>query len=108
MSKKIENKIRIQAAIIYMIVTVVIGAMVIYLNELRTKVNYQRENIENQHQILSLTNELVYAVSETQSLSGLYLFTKNRTYKRKYNESQELIGALMDSISFLKIGRAHV
>ena len=102
MSKKIENKIRIQAAIIYMIVTVVIGAMVIYLNELRTKVNYQRENIENQHQILSLTNELVYAVSETQSLSGLYLFTKNRTYKRKYNESQELIGALMDSISFLK------
>lgn len=102
MPKSIERKIRFQAALIYIIVTVVITATVIYLNNLRGEFTSKKDNIEVRHDILSFTNELVYTVSESQSYSGLYLLSKNRSYITKYREAMVRVNVLLDTLSVLK------
>ena len=98
MKKNIEKEIRFKAALIYLVSIIGVAIMIIYLNGLRKDVYSQKENIENQHNILYLTNELVYAVNEAQSQSGLYLLTKSRKYNDSYHQTIHKIDSLINAI----------
>ena len=102
MTKSIEYKIRFKAAIIYFIVALGVVAMMVYLNNLRKNISAQRFEIENQHTLLSVTNDLMFAVSEAQSWSSLYLSTKNKNYLDDYTLSIDTIKKLIVLIIDLK------
>ena len=101
-AKSIEYKIRFKAAIIYIIVAFVMVAMTIYLNNLRKNIFAQRFEIENQHTLLSATNDLMFAVNEAQSSASLYLSTKSKKYLNNYTKYIDNIEELIDSIIKLK------
>ena len=102
MKKNIENGIRFKAAFLYIISIIGILAMLFYINDLRKDVYNHKGDIENQHHILYMTNELVYSVSEAQTKSSLYLLTKKNYYKKNYNMALDNIESLIDSIIILK------
>ena len=98
MAKSIEYKIGLKAAIIYIIVALGVIAMIFYLNSLRKNISAHRIEIENQHEILSATNDLMYAVNSAQSLSTLYLSSKNKNYLQGYIQAVDIIEKLIDDI----------
>ena len=102
MERSIEYKIRFKAVIIYIIVALGVVAMMIYLNNLRNNISAQRFEIEKQHTLLSVTNELMFAVSEAQSSSSLYLTTKNTNYLDNYTKAIDTIKKIIDTIIELK------
>ena len=102
MAKSIEYKIRFKMAIIYIIVALGVLTMTMYLNNLRKNISSQRLEIENQHKLLSITNDLMYAVNDAQSSSSLYLSTKNKNYLTDYTKTTDSIKILIDSIIKLK------
>ncbi|MCL2652105.1 MAG: hypothetical protein FWD60_13920, partial [Candidatus Azobacteroides sp.] len=102
MAKSIEYNIRFKAAIIYIIVAFGVIAMTVYLNNLRKNISSYRLEIENQHTLLSATNDLMFAVNNAQSLAGFYLSTRNISYFNEYNHSIGVIEKLIDAIINLK------
>jgi signal transduction histidine kinase/CheY-like chemotaxis protein len=98
MSKSIEYQIRFKAVIIYIIVALGVVAMTIYLNNLRKSISSQRHEIENQHILLSTTNNLMYAVNDAQSSASLDLSSKNRKYLNDYTQSIDSVVKLIDII----------
>jgi len=98
MAKSIEYKIRFKATIIYIIAAFVVVAMTVYLNNLRKNISSYRHEIENQHTLLSATNDLMFAVNDAQSLSSFYLSTKNINYFNNYNQTIDVIKKLIDTI----------
>jgi len=102
MAKSIEYNIRFKAAIIYIIVALGVIAMTVYLNNLRKNISSHRFEIENQHTLLSATNDLMFAVNDAQSLASFYLSTKNIKYFNNYNQSINVIEKLIDAIIELK------
>jgi len=101
-AKSIEYKIRFKAAIIYIIVAFGVIAMTVYLNNLRKNISSYRLEIENQHTVLSATNDLMFAVNDAQSLASFYLSTKNTRYFNAYIQSIHSIEKLIDAIIELK------
>ena len=99
MAKSIEFQIRFKAVIIYVTVALGVIAMTVYLNNLRKNISSQRLEIENQHILLSATNDLMFAVNEAQSSASLYLSTKNRKHFNNYTQFvdsvENLIGVII-------------
>ena len=102
MAKSIEFKIRFKAVIIYSIVALGVIVMTVYLHNLRKNIFSQRFEIENQHTLLSVANDLMFAVNEAQSSSILYLSTKNKTYLQNYLQLIDIIEKLIEDIIELK------
>jgi signal transduction histidine kinase len=102
MAKSIEYKIGLKTAIMYIIVALSVAAMILYLNNLRKNIAVHRLEIENQHTILSVTNDLMYAVNNAQSQSIFYLSTKNTKYLNEYIQLMDVIENLFDEIIVLK------
>lgn len=99
MTKRIEHSIRLNAAIIYLIVGLACCTMIFYLYNIRGNIEEQQKEIERHRRSLALTNELVYAVSGIQSAGGKYISTGNQRYLRSYREQIIRIGVLIDSIT---------
>ena len=102
MARSLEYKVRFNAAIIYIIVALGVVAMTIYLNNLRKNISLQRLEIENQHTLLSATNNLMFAVNDAQSLASFFLSTKDKKYLNDYIQSIDIIEKLIDDIIELK------
>lgn len=107
MKKSIENKIRFNVALIYMIVALVCGGMILYVYKLRDNIDNQKREIEQYHQTLSLTNELVYLVNQAQTTANLYVSTKKNRYQRSFREHVQSIDSLIDSLAVLAIQPAQ-
>ena len=99
MAKGIEHNIRLNAAIIYLIVGLACCTMVFYLYNIRGNIEEQQKEIERHRKSLALTNDLVYAVSGIQAAGGKYISTGNPRYLRSYREQIIQIGVLIDSIT---------
>ena len=102
MKKSIENNIRYKAIILYIIAIVGIVAMIFYISDLRKDVTRQKQNVENQHNILSMANDLVYTISEAQFESGQYMLTKRRKHLNNYDSTLVRIDSLITSIIELR------
>lgn len=73
----IESKIRFKAIILYLVAGLAMTVVCLFIYGLRNSIIHQREEIEKQHQLFTLTNELVYAVGKAQISAGLYISTNN-------------------------------
>jgi Signal transduction histidine kinase len=94
----IENKIRFKAAGLYIITGIAVVVMVVFLYNMRSNINSQRTEIEKQHQVLALTNELIYAVGEAQSSVSLFVSTHDTTYINKFSKKLLSINVLIDTL----------
>ena len=86
----------------YIILALSVIVMIVYLHNLRKNISSQRHKIENQHAILRATNNLMLAVSETQSSASLYLSTKGKKYFNNYIQSIDSVENLIDVIIKIK------
>lgn len=73
----IESKIRFKAIILYLVAGIAMTVVCLFIYGLRNSIIHQREEIEKQHQLFTLTNELVSAVGKAQISAGLYISTNN-------------------------------
>jgi signal transduction histidine kinase/CheY-like chemotaxis protein len=105
----IESKIRFKAAGLYIITGIAVAVMVVFLYNMRSNINSQRTEIEKQHQVLALTNELIYAVGEAQSSVSLFVSTHDTTYINKFGKKLLSINALIDTLAVNEpVGKAKL
>ena len=76
----IESKIGIKAAGLYILTGIIVTLISIYIYDLRKEIQGQREEIENQHRIFTLTNQLTQAVGEVQLAGSQYIVTSDTRY----------------------------
>ncbi|MDR2585604.1 MAG: hybrid sensor histidine kinase/response regulator [Prevotellaceae bacterium] len=98
MAKSIESKIRINAAIIYMIVALGVAAIMVYFNDLRQDVSIRRLEVEHQYTLLSAANELMFAVNHVQSSASLYMSSKNKNHLSDYTFAIDSVEAIIETI----------
>jgi signal transduction histidine kinase/CheY-like chemotaxis protein len=105
----IESKIRFKAAVLYVIAGIAALLMVVFLYNMRGNINGQRAEIEKQHRVLALTNELIYAVGDAQSSVSLFVSTHDATYINKFGKRLLSINVLIDTLAVNEpVGRAKL
>lgn len=98
----IENKIRFKAAGLYIITGIAVAVMLIFLYNIRRNINNQQVEVGKQHQVLVLTNELIYAVSDAQSSVSLFVSTHDTTYINNFRKKLISINALIDTLTVIE------
>ena len=98
----IENKIRFKAAGLYIITGIAVTVMLIFLYNMRRNINSQQVEVGKQHQVLVLTNELIYAVSDAQSSVSLFVSTHDTTYINNFRKKLISINALIDTLTVIE------
>ncbi len=93
-----ERRVRISAAIIYLLVSLLCVGMIHYVSGLRLSIEEQRLNIRRNEKILDLTNDLIITVNEAQSCAQLYTFSGDRKQFSLYKNQLNSIKAANDSI----------
>jgi signal transduction histidine kinase/CheY-like chemotaxis protein len=101
MKRTIENRIRINAISIYCILAVICCGMIFYLYTVRNSIGAQKESIEQHNRILTLTNELIYLVQQSQTTTNLYLTTKDKQYLVLFEDLSSEIKSCIDSLFVL-------
>lgn len=95
-----ERRVRISAAIIYILVSLLCVGMIHHVSGLRLSIEEQRLNIKRNEKILNLTNDLIITVNEAQSCAQLYTFSGNKKQFSLYKNKLDSIKAANDSIVF--------
>ncbi len=95
----IESKIRLKAAGLYIVVGIAAALLLIFLYNLRRNIQIQKQEIEKQHHSLSLSNKLVYAVSEAQSSVSLFVSTNNTAYMEQFAGKVLVVDSLIDTLA---------
>lgn len=96
--KRLESKIRIHAIIIYVIVAIICAGMVLYVYSIRADIDEQKSSIEGYLKDLSLTNQLIQAVNESQNEVNLYMYTKNYQHYKQFREKLDNMELLIDTL----------
>lgn len=95
----IEKKIRLKAAGLYVITGVVMIMLILFLYRSRKNINNQRFEIENLQHVLTLTNELISKVSDTQSEINNIIVTYDTLYLEQVNRDIKSINRIIDTLS---------
>ncbi len=98
----IESKIRFKAAGLYVITGIAVAVMLIFLYNMRKNIDSQRVEVGKQHQVLVLTNELIYAVSDAQSSVSLFVSTHDTTHINNFRKKLISINALIDTLTIIE------
>lgn len=101
MAKNIENNIRIKAVLIYLLVAIAVASVVIYIYGIRTEIQDKKSDIEKQHIILSLTNDLIYTVNKAQTSVSMYITTKNSIYAKSFKNNIMRVDSIIDSLNII-------
>lgn len=102
MAKSIENKIRFNAVLTYLLIAIAVIVMIAYIYDMRTSIKSRKSEIQEQNITLALTNELIYAVSRAQSHANLYVFSKNNKSTIEFKHITATVDSLIDSLKVLK------
>lgn len=95
----IERKIGFKAAGLYFLTGIIVVLVSVYIYNLRRDIQHQREDIEKQHAIFSLTNEFIIAVGEVQLYGSQYIATNNTLYIEQLNNKILSIDSLINTLS---------
>ncbi|MDR1227108.1 MAG: response regulator [Prevotellaceae bacterium] len=98
MRNNLENKIRLNAVLIYFIVAAACGGIILYIYNLNERAAQQKENIEQYNMTLVLTNDLISSVQKAQSVANLYLFSNKRSYLLQFQALATSIDQRVDSL----------
>ncbi len=101
MKRSLENKIRINIVFIYCIIALICCGMLFYIYKFSNGVKEQKDRIEANNIILSLTNNLIYSVQQAQASTSLYVSTQNRNYISSFQEAYYNIDQVIDSLLLL-------
>lgn len=93
-----ESRVKINAAIIYLLATLLCVGMVYYISNLRNSISYQKDNINKNEKLLELTNKLIENVNNAQSYSNIYTFSTDENHFENFKHSIKKIDAINDSI----------
>lgn len=93
-----ESRVKRNAVIIYLLASMLCAGMIHYIVNLKKSINFQRDNIEINDKLLSLTNDLIEKVNEAQSFANLYSFDGDNNHLNNYRESLKAINSINDSI----------
>jgi len=102
MKQTIENKIRFNIILIYLIAAVICGGMIFFLIDLSEDIDNQKKNVEQYYTDLSQIEELTRLVNEAQLEANLYISTKRFVHLTTFRESLGKIEHQMDSIRINK------
>ena len=100
-NRKYESRVKLNAVIIYILASLLCIGMIYYTANIKNSINFQKENIKQNEQILDLTNNLIENVNKAQSYSNLYIFSGNNTHLENFNISVNKISKINDSINKL-------
>ena len=100
-NRKYESRVKLNAVIIYILASLLCIGMIYYIANIKNSINFQKENIKQNEQILDLTNNLIENVNKAQSYSNLYIFSGNNTHLENFNISVNKISKINDSINKL-------
>lgn len=100
-NRKYESRVKLNAVIIYLLASLLCIGMIYYIANIKNSINFQKENIKQNEQILDLTNNLIENVNKAQSYSNLYIFSGNNTHLENFNISVNKISKINDSINKL-------
>lgn len=98
MGKSIENKIRLNAIMIYLIVAVICGGFIFYFYSYGQDIITQKKTIEEYTKELNQTNELIQAINRAQSEANLFISTKQVKHLRSFREQISAIELQIDSL----------
>ena len=97
-NRKYESRVKLNAVIIYLLASLLCIGMIYYIANIKNSINFQKENIKQNEQILNLTNNLIENVNKAQSYSNLYIFSGNKTHLENFNITVYKISKINDSI----------
>jgi signal transduction histidine kinase/CheY-like chemotaxis protein len=98
MKRTIESRIQTNAISIYCILALVCCGMIFYIYTFRNSIDIQKEHIEQNNKVLSLTNELIYLVQQSQTTTNLYLTSKDKQYLLLFEDLSCKIKSCIDSL----------
>jgi len=102
MKQTIENKIRFNIILVYLIAAVICGGMIFFLMNLSEDIDNQKKNVEQYYTDLSQIEELTRLVNEAQLEANLYISTKRFAHLTIFRESLGKIEHQIDSIRINK------
>ena len=100
-NRKYESRVKQNAVIIYLLASLLCTGMIYYIVNIKNSINFQKENIKKNEQILNLTNDLIENINKAQSYSNLYIFSGNNTHLKNFHISVSKIYNINDSINSL-------
>ncbi len=95
-----ESRVRGEAVLIFIIAIVIIAAMIYYVRNIKESILEQRVTIYKNEKVLSLTNDLIQKMNQTQSDAQLYSFTGDQDYLNNFQLNLQEISAIKDSIIY--------
>ncbi len=107
MRQSIENKIRINAIVIYAIAALVCVGVIVYFYSLRNNAQSQKEQIEQYYGALSLTNELIHSVNLAQAEANLYVASKGANHFKLFRQQVEEVEGLINALDSLSGQAGH-
>ena len=97
-NRKYESRVKQNAVIIYIMASLLCAGMIYYIANMKHSINFQKENINKNEQILNLTNILIEEINKAQSYANLYTFSSNKNHLNNFNILISKISVLNDSI----------
>jgi signal transduction histidine kinase/CheY-like chemotaxis protein len=97
-NRKYESRVKQKAVIIYLMAFMLCAGMIYYIVNMKKSINFQKENIDKNEQLLNLTNNLIENINKAQSYSNLYIFSGKDIHLDNFNISISKISKINDSI----------
>lgn len=98
MKQTIENRIRFNILLIYLLAALICGGMIYFLIIFREDIDQQKRNVEQYYTDLSRIEELTRLVNQAQSEANLYISTKRSVHLATFRESLDMIEQQVGSI----------
>ncbi len=100
-NRKYESRVKQNAVMIYILASLLCAGMIYYIANMKHSINFQKENINKNEEILNLTNVLIEEINKAQSYANLYTFSSNKNHLNNFNIIISKISALNDTILLL-------
>ena len=84
-NRKYESRVKQNAVMIYILASLLCAGMIYYIANMKHSINFQKENINKNEEILNLTNVLIEEINKAQSYANLYTFSSNKNHLNNFN-----------------------
>ena len=104
-TKSPEHRIRVKIGLIFLVVILYFLGLIAYSSSLKTKIDAQKESIDNSYRVLSYSDQLLHSVQQAQEVLNLYLVNPRRVYRDQYDSISEDINRQILNIQNTPTGK---
>lgn len=104
-TKSPEHRIRVKIGLIFLVVILYFLGLIAYSSSLKTKIDAQKESIDNSYRVLSYSDQLIHSVQQAQEVLNLYLVNPRRAYRNQYDSISEDINRQILNIQNTPTGK---